>query len=58
MKFQWKKLFSQNVVNESWNYEFYDVCMIIDDYVYFMCFMSLKIGNCVELGSCIKFQKY
>ena len=22
-----------------------------DEYVYFMCFMILKIGNCVELGS-------
>ena len=49
-------MFSQNVVNESCNDEFDDVWMIFDEYVYFMCFMSLKIGNCVELGSRIKFQ--
>ena len=57
MKLQWKNMFSQNVVNESCNDEFYDVWMIFDEYVYFMCFMSLKIGNCVEIGICIKFQK-
>ena len=52
-----KNMFSQNVVNESCNDEFDYVWMIFDEYVYFMCFMSLKIGNCVELGSRIKFQK-
>ena len=57
MKLQWKNMFSQNVVNESCNDEFDDVWMIFDEYVYFMCFMSLKIGNCVDLGSRIKFQK-
>ena len=46
-----EKIFSQNVVNESCNDEFDDVWMIFDEYVYFMCFMILKIGNCVELGS-------
>ena len=51
MKLQWKNMFFQNVVNESCNDEFDDVWMIFDEYVYFMCFMSLKIGNCVELGS-------
>ena len=51
MKLQWKNIFSQNVVNESCNDEFDDVWMIFDEYVYFMCFMILKIWNCVELGS-------
>ena len=56
MKLQWKNIFSQNVVNESCNDEFDDVWMIFYKYVYFMCFMSLKIGNFIDLGSCIKFQ--
>ena len=50
-------MFSQNVVNEDFNDEFDDVWMIFDEYICFMCFMSLKIGNCIDLGSRIKFQK-
>ena len=50
-------MFYQNAVNEICNDKFDDVWMISDEYVYFMCFMSLKIVNYVVLGSHIKFQK-
>ena len=52
-----KHMLYQNVLNQSFNDEFYDVWMIFYKYVYFMCFLSYKIAICVKLVLISKFYK-